>query len=57
MKVKIIIECEDEQELLSHLFVIRRDLKRELKKDPEFEGHLEDNNCYGWHNILVKDNK
>ena len=61
MKVKIEIECDDEQEVLSHLNVIRKQIKRafrkHLKKDPEYMEHpeflLEDNNCYGLHSVIV----
>lgn len=53
MKVFIEIECEDDKDLFLHLSVIRQQLKKEFKGNPDFEGVLEDGNCYGEHVIKV----
>lgn len=58
MKVKIEIECSTYMEVMQHLFVIKRDLKRKLKKESirscqdlmdncaEKKYTLTDDNCY-----------
>lgn len=61
-KVSITIECETEQEILSHLSEIRKRLKRELRPNNGFNGHIpdgvdlqwEDNNCYGTHEVKIE---
>jgi hypothetical protein len=57
MNIKIEIDCDDHNELFAHLTVIRQQLKKELKKNPDFTGELEDSNCYGYHSIDVQDNE
>ena len=55
MKVTISIDCEDERELLTHLSVIRQQVKKEFKKldkEPEQDVvRFSDSNCYGNHNV------
>lgn len=56
MMIEITINCEDEQELLSHLSVIRRNVKREIKSQSGkliVPATLEDNNCYGSHTVNI----
>lgn len=58
MKVKIIIDCEDTQEVISHLQVIISQIKKERKKylDKEItkKTTIIDNNCYGIHHLTLK---
>ena len=56
LHVEIKIYCDDEKEVLSHLSVIRRDLKREIKKQKgeiKVPMDFEDSNCYGDHTVIV----
>jgi hypothetical protein len=60
MKAKIEIECETIGELTSHLYEAIRQIKKEAKKrklehSDEFEVSivLEDDNCYGSHDIEI----
>jgi hypothetical protein len=56
MKIKIEINCEDDDEVLTHLTVIRAALKKRFKRDPEGNNDsysFTDNNCYGTHNVEV----
>lgn len=58
MKTEINIECEDERELLTHLSVIRQQIKKAFKtleKEPEQDVvRLSDNNCYGDHTVEIQ---
>lgn len=66
MKIKIDIDCDNAFQVLQHLFVIKRDFKKHLRKqgiktyddlmnhEPEKGFSLYDNNCYGTHNVKVK---
>lgn len=59
MKIQITIECLDDDEALTHLSVIRSQLKKELKKvanivNPD-DIAFTDNNCYGTHSVSVMD--
>lgn len=61
MRALIEINCESEEELLSHLSVIRIQVKRafrkHLKNDPEYmeepSFELKDSNCYGDHRVII----
>lgn len=56
MNVTIEIDCEDGDEILAHLAVIRRDLKKEIKKQGGWikDGiDFADDNCYGTHQVIV----
>lgn len=57
MTVKIEIECETTQELLSHLGVISETIKIksrfDMKNEFEVGVHFEDNNCYGTHDVII----
>lgn len=55
MITTIVIDCDDQRELLLHLTVIREQIRKAFKKDPEFAGKLEDDNCYGSHTVEIKD--
>lgn len=66
MRIKIDIDCDNYFQILQHLFVIKRDLKRRLRKQgiktyddltnnyTEKSFSLYDDNCYGTHNVKVK---
>lgn len=55
-KVLITINCETEEEILTHLSVIRKEVKKIAKKgipnglDVEFN----DDNCYGTHEVRIE---
>jgi hypothetical protein len=56
MTVIIQIDCEDEIDLMSHLSVIRQQIRVEIKKQGGeliSEVVLEDESCYGSHNITI----
>lgn len=56
MFIEINIDCEDEKELLSHLSVIRQQIKKEWKSQGEYikvPATLEDSNCYGNHTVNI----
>ena len=56
MNIEIKIDCETEQELLSHLYVVRQKIKREIKKQGggiKVPFDADDNNCCGHHTIIV----
>ncbi len=56
-RVSIEIVCETEQEILTHLSVIRAAVKKQLKKDgDEFlkDKIFEDSNCYGEHTAIIR---
>lgn len=63
MKVTIVIECDDEQDLFMHLSVIRQSLKNQSKKmENGFNGMREnekisfdDSNCYGSHSVIMEE--
>lgn len=62
MKITIEVQCETVHELETHLRVLRTQIKkaqRAYKLNPDTDELppklvLEDNNCYGWHRLLVK---
>lgn len=50
------IGCSDERELLLHLTVLRQQIKKRLKANPDLNPEtfkVEDNNCYGVHEAEV----
>ena len=55
-KVSIEINCETEEEILSHLSVIRREVKKIAKKGiPDgLDVQFDDNNCYGTHEVKIE---
>lgn len=53
MKVAIVVECEDVQDLMAHLSVIRQRIRYELKSD-EQEINFDDENVYGSHKVLIE---
>jgi hypothetical protein len=56
LRADIVIECETEQELLSHLTVIRQQVKKKLREiNNEITDTiiLEDSNCYGDHTVVI----
>lgn len=53
MEVHIKINCEDERELLLHLAIIRKQIKKAFKKNQYFKGKLKDSNCYGDHIVKI----
>ena len=56
LKAKIEIRCETEDELLAHLSVIRREMKRKIRQQKgEITKRIayQDNNCYGEHIVIV----
>jgi hypothetical protein len=56
MKAKITISCDDEEQLLTHLRIIIKEIKQNMKIN---QGELlpktkiEDNNCYGYHLVNI----
>lgn len=63
MNLKIEIDCETFDELMTHLTVIRQSIRREFKRQgdnilsdgsavADFE--LSDDNCYGEHTIILE---
>jgi hypothetical protein len=59
MKVTIEIDCSDEDEIYTHLSVIKSQIKKKIKTlDPDAKWEpftVEDNNCYGHHKAEVTD--
>lgn len=58
LKTTIEIHCETGQEILAHLSVIRKTLKKQLKKSggdiPDgLDVRFEDDNCYGNHVVEI----
>lgn len=58
MKAIIVIECDEDNEVIQHLTVITKQLKKAIlnrRKDPEEFDDLivTDNNCYGSHMATV----
>jgi len=56
MRVKILINCETESEILVHLSVIRSSIKAKLKANGEFtmDQKFTDVNCYGDHEAYIE---
>ena len=57
MKIKINIECEDFDEILQHLEVIRNSVKVrrvEIESLDDVTLTLSDSNCYGEHIVKIK---
>lgn len=57
MKINIEIECMDDDEVLTHLSVIRSKIKKELAKTTENQTGVtfSDSNCYGIHTVKITD--
>lgn len=59
MKTQIKIDCDSGEELLSHLKVIINQVKAKIneakKKDIKKPIKLSDSNCYGTHEVVIKD--
>jgi len=56
LRVDIVIECETEDEVLSHLRVIQKQIKakyRETNNEVKGTIQLEDSNCYGDHTVII----
>lgn len=56
MHIEINIVCEDERELLLHLIVIRKQIRKEIKKQGGeilAPATLTDSNCYGEHDVNI----
>jgi hypothetical protein len=57
-QVSITIECETEQEIMAHLWVIAAQLRKYLKKHGEIPDggmvELTDDNCYGSHDVKIE---
>lgn len=58
-EVNIIINCETEEEILSHLSAIRSRFKKELRKLPNgipdgVDMEWDDDNCYGSHVVRIE---
>lgn len=56
MNVLIRIDCEYEQEIISHLQVLIKQIETETKKQKgeiTKVTELTDNNCYGYHNCRI----
>lgn len=56
LRVDIVIECETEDEILSHISVIRQQIKNKLKQinnEVTQTIQLEDSNCYGNHTVII----
>ena len=58
MDINIRIECSDYDEILTHLSVIRSEIKKK-RNEIEFESDelttikIEDSNCYGYHLVEI----
>jgi hypothetical protein len=56
LRVDIVIECETEDQILSHLSMIRKQIKDKLKainNEVMDTIHIEDSNCYGDHTVII----
>lgn len=56
MKITITIECIEDEEILTHLSVIRQQVRKEIKRQKYFlqeKAVLTDNNCYGYHKVTI----
>ena len=51
MRVKIVIECEDIKDLMTHLSVIRSQIKKSLPSDKTVV--IEDETFYGGHKVTI----
>jgi hypothetical protein len=61
MQVTIHIACDSLEEILTHLSVIRGEVRKVIKKDAQGlvqNGKqpvlMEDSNCYGCHTVIIK---
>lgn len=60
MEITIKIDCNDVEDIFTHLSIIRQQLRAKFKKidldvDLFKTFKVEDNNCYGYHSVIVKD--
>lgn len=55
MKAKIEIECETYEEFFQHMAQIKKDLKRKFDQNSITPIKIEDNNCYGFHEVIITD--
>lgn len=55
LRVDINIICETEEEILTHLQAIRKEIKARLKEEHEIKycWQFEDQNCYGEHLVVI----
>jgi hypothetical protein len=57
-KVSITINCETDQEIMAHLWVIAAQFRKHLKKHGEIPDgetvEFNDDNCYGTHEVLIE---
>ena len=56
MKVTIIIECDEYNDICQHLDKIRKDMIRSIKKgtiESDKGEQFSDNNCYGEHHVEI----
>jgi hypothetical protein len=55
LRVDITIECETEQEVISHLQAMLKEYKAHLKETPEIKHTIQihDQNCYGEHLMII----
>lgn len=59
MKTTIVINCDDAEELQSHLTEIAEKVAEESERqggDITKRAKLEDNNCYGTHIVIINPN-
>jgi hypothetical protein len=62
IKIKIEIECDTIMQIFQHQRVINHQIRKEMKRQNlnQFEDdfskklHLEDDNCYGEHSVIIK---
>lgn len=55
IEMEVLITCETEDELLGHLDVIKKEIKRIINKRGEIDAQFqwEDDNCYGNHTVII----
>lgn len=56
MKTTIVIDCEDEKDILTHLACVRAQIRAEVKRQGgtiQKATIMKDSNCYGEHEILI----
>lgn len=56
LRVDIVIECETEYEIFSHLYAIAEQLRKRLQQtnNEVIETiQIEDSNCYGDHTVII----
>ena len=56
MKVTVVIECDEYNEICQHLDKIRKDIKKSIVKGTIETVPLDffdDNNCYGTHTVTI----